>query len=304
MIFTIRTAYKESFHNLLLDKVKVQQYHAELMSNMWIGQDEPSIYRSAEMDNYFGLYSHLSNKFFPPSAYMTPITNLLQNNLRLATEFLIDFCNKTGDAYANSYLNKEYKECVKISIYVKEQKIEQIASDRLWKMYRGSHVGPDLLVSLLMGFGLWLFTAIENSKMEAVAAYCRDILIRSKNVMLTAIVVSVAEAYPEKMFDVGEMIAVARQESGARKLEGHDIMALERFDPEVTHMIVFDVLSGESPVGDKGERMRLFLTEAGYKKALENQGRSIIRILNHAKVSQGHLRYDRLDGERLICKML
>ena len=50
---------------------------------------------------------------------------------------------------------------------------------------------------------------------------------------------------PWKARTVGEMIAVARQESGARKLEGHDIMALERFDPEVTHMIVFDVLSGE-----------------------------------------------------------
>ena len=103
---------------------------------------------------------------------------------------------------------------------------------------------------------------------------------------------------PWKARTVGEMIAVARQESGARKLEGHDIMALERFDPEVTHMIVFDVLSGESPVGDKGERMRLFLTEAGYKKALENQDRFFIQILNHAKVSQGHLRYDRSDGER------
>lgn len=103
---------------------------------------------------------------------------------------------------------------------------------------------------------------------------------------------------PRKERTVGEMIAVARQESGAQKLEGHDIMALERFDPEVTHMIVFDVLSDESSIGEKGIRMRLFLTEAGYRKALENQDRSFIRILNHAKVAQGHLRYDRLDGER------
>ena len=100
---------------------------------------------------------------------------------------------------------------------------------------------------------------------------------------------------PWKARTVGEMIAVARQESGARKLEGHDIMALERFDPEVTHMIVFDVLSGESPVGDKGHRMRLFLTEAGYEKALENQDKAFIQILNHAKVLQGHLQYDQSD---------
>ncbi len=100
---------------------------------------------------------------------------------------------------------------------------------------------------------------------------------------------------PWKARTVGEMIAMARQESGAQKLEGHDIMALERFDPEVTHMIVFDVLSRESPVGDKGDRMRLFLTEAGYEKALENQGKSFIQILNHAKVKQGHLQYDQID---------
>ncbi len=100
---------------------------------------------------------------------------------------------------------------------------------------------------------------------------------------------------PRKAKTVGEMIAVARQESGAQKLEGHDIMALERFDPEVKHMIIFDVLSGESPIGDKGHRMRLFLTEAGYKKALENQDRSFIQILNHARVSQGHLQYDQAD---------
>ena len=100
---------------------------------------------------------------------------------------------------------------------------------------------------------------------------------------------------PRKARTIGEMIAVARQESGAQKLEGHDIMALERFDPEVTHMVVFDVISGESPIGDKGKRMRLFLTEAGYQKALENQNKHFIQILNHAKVEQGHLRYDYLD---------
>ena len=102
---------------------------------------------------------------------------------------------------------------------------------------------------------------------------------------------------PQKARTVGEMIAVARQESGARKLEGHDVMALERFDPEVRHMIVFDVLSDRASVGDIGDRMRLFLTESGYQKALENQNKAFIQILNHAGVIQGHLRYDRTDRD-------
>ena len=102
---------------------------------------------------------------------------------------------------------------------------------------------------------------------------------------------------PWKARTVGEMIAVARQESGARKLKGHDIMALERFDPEVTHMIVFDVLSSEASIGDKGNRMRLFLTEAGYKKALKNQSNQHIHIRNHARIIAGNLKYDHTDRD-------
>lgn len=97
---------------------------------------------------------------------------------------------------------------------------------------------------------------------------------------------------PEKARTIGEMLAEARQRSGAQKLSGHDIMALERFDPATRHMIVFDVLTHDSPVGWKGEKMRLFLTDAGYSKALENQEKGHIKIRNHAKVLSGDLHYD------------
>ena len=42
---------------------------------------------------------------------------------------------------------------------------------------------------------------------------------------------------------------------------GHSILALERFMDETRHMIIFDVLSWKSPVGEKGERLRLFLSD-------------------------------------------
>ena len=100
---------------------------------------------------------------------------------------------------------------------------------------------------------------------------------------------------PDKPRTIGEQLAEARQKSGAEKLAGHDIMGLERFDPDTRHMIVFDVLSSDSPVGWKGERMRLFLTEQGYQKSLDNQDKGHIKIKNHAKVMGGHLYYDRKD---------
>lgn len=92
---------------------------------------------------------------------------------------------------------------------------------------------------------------------------------------------------------VREMIAEARQKSGAEQLKGHDIMALERFDPEVRHMVVFEVFSGDSLVGDQGDRMRLFLTDAGYRKFQDRQEKGEIEIEDHMKVTpDGHLYHE------------
>ena len=99
---------------------------------------------------------------------------------------------------------------------------------------------------------------------------------------------------PKEGRTVGEMLAEARRKSGAEQLKGHDIMALERFDPEVRHMVVFEVLSEDSSVGEKGDRTRLFLTDAGYRKFLDRKEKGEIKIQDHAKVSSGgHLHHDR-----------
>ena len=55
---------------------------------------------------------------------------------------------------------------------------------------------------------------------------------------------------------------------------------------------IFDVLTHDSPVGWKGERTRLFLSDIGYEKALDSQAKGQIKILSHAKVRNGDLFYD------------
>lgn len=102
---------------------------------------------------------------------------------------------------------------------------------------------------------------------------------------------------PEKARTMGELLAEARQKSGAQKLAGHDIMAMERFDPKTRHMIVFEVLTHTSPAGFKGDKMRLFLSDAGYKRALESEKKGEIKIKNHAAVRGGELRYDHKDRD-------
>ena len=69
---------------------------------------------------------------------------------------------------------------------------------------------------------------------------------------------------------IAQRMEEARIRAGTQNYKGHDYMDLARFDENAPHMVIFHVLTHDSPVGDKGDRMRLFLSEKGYRKALEN----------------------------------
>ena len=87
---------------------------------------------------------------------------------------------------------------------------------------------------------------------------------------------------------IGQLMEEMRLKAGAREYSGHSYMDLNRFAEDTRHMIIFDTLTADSPVGWKGERSRAFLTEEGYKKSLERQEQGHIRIVSHAKVRNGN----------------
>lgn len=174
----------------------------QLMRTLWLSPANTSCYQNVDIDEDFGLNEYMTKCYHPISAYKTPVIGMLQKNPKLMIDFLIEFFNETGNTYLNSYLKKTYDECYKIIIYVKGNKIEQMASDRLWRMYRGTHVGPNLLVSLLMGIEQWLLSRVKTWETKDAVEYCQYILMKSQNVMLTSVIVSIAEAFPEKLFDV------------------------------------------------------------------------------------------------------
>ena len=66
---------------------------------------------------------------------------------------------------------------------------------------------------------------------------------------------------------IKEQLKKPGQPGSGKKITGADLMALERFAEDTRHMIVFDVLEWECPVGGKGERIRIFLSDDGYEKA-------------------------------------
>lgn len=72
-------------------------------------------------------------------------------------------------------------------------------------------------------------------------------------------------------------------------IRGHDLLAVERFRDDTKHMIIFDVLTRDSPLGEKDQRLRLFLNNEGYAKAQESQRKGEIKILRHASIIEGHI---------------
>lgn len=87
------------------------------------------------------------------------------------------------------------------------------------------------------------------------------------------------------------MEGLVRQAS--TRIQGHEVFALERFMDDTRHMIEFDVLTHDSPVGEKGEKMRLFLSDEGYEKAIAAEKRGDIKIRKHARVIEGNILYDK-----------
>ena len=74
----------------------------------------------------------------------------------------------------------------------------------------------------------------------------------------------------------------------ARELKGHNILAVERFRDNTRWMIEFSVLR-PCTYGSPGDEMRLFLTEDGYRQALDAQRSQQIKIKRHAHVVEGHI---------------
>ena len=72
-------------------------------------------------------------------------------------------------------------------------------------------------------------------------------------------------------------------------ITGQSELAVERFRDDTRHMIIFDVLNSYSPVGQKGERLRLFLTDEAYARAKAAQEQGYIRIKKHAAVVEGYI---------------
>lgn len=149
-----------------------------------------------EVESAFGINAN-AHKYFPASAFQGPFLQLLRHSNGVGLDFVIEFLNTSSDWYGKCVLPTEYVELPEeISITFSDGVTkQQWCNDRLWKMYRGTSVGPTVLQSALMALEYWLFETAEACP-ALLDQILQRILRQSNNAALTAVVASLAIAHP------------------------------------------------------------------------------------------------------------
>jgi hypothetical protein len=152
--------------------------------------------RSFDFAPLFGLKEGLRSDYFPPSAYRGPFLPLLRHHPSKGVNFVITVFNHSADWYANPRVSETVEPPFKIEVkFADETSRTQWGNPRLWNWYRGTSVGPYALQSLLMALERWLLEYAETYP-GGLYAILLGILRRSESAALTAVVVSVATAFP------------------------------------------------------------------------------------------------------------
>lgn len=173
----------------------------QLAWEYWLYKNANNHFSSLGTESDFGLNDHLNNEYYPVSAYQTPLYALLQTEPVQSIDFIIKLINYTATNYNESRLNEN--ECYEIQIVLNDKEsVSQICSDRLWKIYRGTGVAPNLLESILMALEDFLLFCVDTLTKEVAIALCFYLLKESNNVAITAVVLSAVIAYPDKLFDI------------------------------------------------------------------------------------------------------
>ena len=186
-----------------------------------------------KLDTDFGLKEHLGFRYYPISALQTPVYNLLCAEAYQSMKFVLNLLNYACECYQNSFLAKEYNECQEIElIFSESEKVKQICSARLWQMHRGTVSTPNVLECVLMALERWLLELAEISSEKLLKKICLFLLKESNNVAITATILSVVEAYPEKLFEISCILLRTKEifhydiqrltaETGANFLKGY-----------------------------------------------------------------------------------
>ena len=164
-----------------------------------------------DTDHEFGLRDDTAIGLFPPSAMQGPFLWLLKQHPEIGVRLVLSLANHAAGWYSERKSGSGILEpAFRITISVPgHEKVEQWASERLWLAYRGTSVASYVIQSALMALEYWLLELCENG--EPVEPRLTELLVQSNNVMTTAVVASVCNAYPAVGGAAALAVLTARQ---------------------------------------------------------------------------------------------
>lgn len=185
----------------------------EVLRQNWFYYEEPETkerdsmfpfksrrYSSTDHNISFGVTSEFKTDYFPSSAFQTPVYWLLKQASEETVKFIIALFNHSIE----SFIQTDYAmsdERSEIDIYLPDGKIiRQHGSMGLWCMFRGTGIStPYLLQSVLMALEKYLLELGREGMVqkEFFQSLIGKLISESKTISLTAVVSSVAQAYPE-----------------------------------------------------------------------------------------------------------
>ena len=170
-----------------------------------------SHYGSFGTELAFGLHSDLSFEFSDPSAIRGPFYLLLREHPRVGVRLILDLLNNSGTWYKEQKLGDHGLEPTHpVTISIPDHgEIQQFGNPRLWMAYRGSSVAPNVILCALMALERWLLELCKGGvDIEPSLMY---LLKKSNNVMATAVVASVCNAYPDESGDAALSVLSCRE---------------------------------------------------------------------------------------------
>lgn len=158
-----------------------------------------------DIEQYFDLAPE-HHDYYPASALQTPMLRLLQVAPKEAVDFILALTNRAIEYFAKTDLGQSEVEEVDVVLNPCEPPLKQYICNRIWNVYRGTQVAPDLLESLHMALEHWLLWVAKNASPDVLSAWCLYLIKNSRSASVTAIVVSVVLARPSKLFEVAKVL--------------------------------------------------------------------------------------------------
>src|SRR5262249_2670222 len=148
-----------------------------------------------DIEQYFNLTEgHF--KYYPASAFQTPTFPLLQAAPKEAVDFILSFTNRSIEYFARSEFAKYEAEEIEVVVNDSGETVKQYICHRIWNIYRGTQVAPDLLESIHMALERWLLMVAKIIAPDLLEQWCLYLIKNSRSASITAVVVSVVLAEP------------------------------------------------------------------------------------------------------------